>query len=62
MPITISFYIQKEFALFVLTAIAAPMAGWAGYTWLESLQCPTAMSWLVFTLLGLDDLRVYSNA
>jgi putative ABC transport system permease protein len=47
--------LSKDFVLLVLIAfaIATPMAGWAGYTWLESFQYRTAMSWWVFALSGL---------
>ncbi|HWH61832.1 MAG TPA: FtsX-like permease family protein, partial [Ginsengibacter sp.] len=47
--------LSKDFVLLVLIAfvIAAPVAWWAGYKWLEDFAYKTSMSWWVFVLSGL---------
>jgi len=47
--------LSKDFVQLVLIAfvIAAPVAWWAGYNWLEDFVYKTAMSWWIFALSGL---------
>lgn len=47
--------LSKDFVQLVLIAfvIAAPVAWWAGYKWLEDFAYKTTMSWWIFALSGL---------
>jgi predicted lysophospholipase L1 biosynthesis ABC-type transport system permease subunit len=48
--------LSKDFMQLVLLAfvIAAPIAGWATYKWLQDFAYRTNMSWWIFALSGLS--------
>lgn len=52
--------LSKDFVLLVLIAfvIAAPIAWWASYKWLEDFAYKTEMSWWLFALSGLAMLSL----
>ena len=52
--------LSKDFVLLVLLAfvIAAPLAWWATYKWLEDFAYRTNMSWWIFALSGFAMLAI----